>query len=238
MTTSVYMPPTNVSNYYLLPAVYFTLCSCWVFYSQLLVTKNNYGDIPHPRAKEKPHQDGRRGKIAFRIKLYTQQRRLEGSNIPCAHQDPETEKVLCLGVSWGGTSQHWTAVGAEALGAVDLQWPSWRRSPLTHHRATRTYTRLGKQTLQGHKQNPVCTRPRRKERWPYKRLTQTSCECPGVSCRGVGWRWPAEGRGHWVRQCLHGTFWRRSRLSSLPPPEFGLRSNNMEGTQPRPSTEN
>jgi len=27
-------------------------------------------------------------------------------------------------------------------------------------------------------------------------------------------------------------------LSSLPPPEFGLRSNNREGTQPHPSVEN
>ena len=26
-------------------------------------------------------------------------------------------------------------------------------------------------------------------------------------------------------------------LSSLPPPKFGLRSNNREGTQPGPSTE-
>ena len=35
--------------------------------------------------------------------------------------------------------------------------PSWRRSPLTHHRAARTYTGLGKQTLGEHKQNVVCT---------------------------------------------------------------------------------
>ena len=40
--------------------------------------------------------------------------------------------------------------------------PSWRRSPLTHHRAARTYTGLGKQTLAGHKQNLVCTRTQEK----------------------------------------------------------------------------
>ena len=91
-----------------------------MFYSQLLVTKSNYGDILRPRAKKKPHQDGRRGKTAFRIKLHTRQRRLEGSDISCAHQEPETETELCLGVSWGGASQQWTAVGAEALGAADL----------------------------------------------------------------------------------------------------------------------
>ena len=40
--------------------------------------------------------------------------------------------------------------------------PSWRRSSLTHHRAARTYTGLGKQTLGGHKQNLVCTRTQEK----------------------------------------------------------------------------
>ena len=37
---------------------------------------------------------------------------------------------------------------------------------------------------------------------------------------------------------MHGTFGRRWPLSVLPPPQFGLRSNNREGTQPHPSTEN
>ena len=40
--------------------------------------------------------------------------------------------------------------------------PSWRRSALTHHRAFRTYTGLGKQTLGRHKQNLVCTRTQEK----------------------------------------------------------------------------
>ena len=43
-----------------------------------------------PGANKKPQQDGRRGKITFRIKLHTHQRLLEGSNKLCAHQDPET----------------------------------------------------------------------------------------------------------------------------------------------------
>ena len=37
-------------------------------------------DTPHPRVKEKPQQDGRRGKIMFRINPHTRQRHLEGSN--------------------------------------------------------------------------------------------------------------------------------------------------------------
>ena len=36
-------------------------------------------DTPYPRAKEKPEQDGRKGKIMFRIKPHTCQRCSEGS---------------------------------------------------------------------------------------------------------------------------------------------------------------
>ena len=64
-----------------------------------------WGDILHPRAKEKPQQEGRRGEIEFRIKPHIHQRCLEGSNIPCVHQDPETETELCLDVFWGGRGQ-------------------------------------------------------------------------------------------------------------------------------------
>ena len=59
-------------------------------------------------------------------------------------------------------------------------------------------------------------------------------QCPGVSGRGLGQRWLLQGQGHWVQQYTHGTFWRTSSLSALPPQLFGLRSNNREGTQPCP----
>ena len=76
----------------------------------------------------------------------------------------ETEPELCLSVSCRGTGQQWSAAGA----GLWMQWtwvwhkPSWRRLPLTHHRATRTYTGLGKQTLGGHKQKLVYTRTQEK----------------------------------------------------------------------------
>ena len=50
-------------------------------------------DTPHPRAKEKPQQDSRKGKITFGLKPHNHQRHLEGSNKP-AHQDPETPQRL------------------------------------------------------------------------------------------------------------------------------------------------
>ena len=43
-------------------------------------------------------------------------------------------------------------------------------------------------------------------------------ECPGVSGEGVGQRWPATGAGALSAAVHHGTFWRRSPLSSLLPP--------------------
>ena len=39
---------------------------------------------------------------------------------PDPRDPPETVPELCLSVSYGGKGQPWTAVGAGALGAVDL----------------------------------------------------------------------------------------------------------------------
>ena len=72
-------------------------------------------------------------------------------------------KEELLSISCGGTGQQWTAAGAGALGAADMGMaPAWRRSPLTPHRAARTYTGLGKQTLGGHRQKLVGTRSQEK----------------------------------------------------------------------------
>ena len=61
-------------------------------------TKKN---TPHPRAKEKPKQDGRRGKITFRIKPHSHQRCSESSNKTlCTPGDPTDIKLdLALSVS-------------------------------------------------------------------------------------------------------------------------------------------
>ena len=65
-------------------------------------------DTPHPRAKENPQQDARRGAIMFKIKSQTRQRCLEGANTTLyapgpkkRNSDPpqETEPDLCLSVS-------------------------------------------------------------------------------------------------------------------------------------------
>ena len=47
---------------------------------------------------------------------------------------------------------------------------------------------------------------------------------------------PVGGQGHWIQQFWCKPFWRRSPLPPLPLPQFGLRPNYREGTQPHPST--
>ena len=56
-------------------------------------------DTSQPRAKEKPQQDGRRGKIACGIKPHTPQRCWESSNEPCT-SDPETPQRLSRSCFW------------------------------------------------------------------------------------------------------------------------------------------
>ena len=56
-------------------------------------------------------------KFEFRIKPCFHQRYSEGSNKPCAPQDPGTpETELCLSISCGGTGWQWSVTGTEALG--------------------------------------------------------------------------------------------------------------------------
>ena len=84
-------------------------------------------DTSHPKAKEKPQQDSRKGKIMFRIRLHTHQRCLEGSNKTlCAlgPRDPTRDWARpafeSLSVSWRGIGQPWPATERGALVSADL----------------------------------------------------------------------------------------------------------------------
>ena len=72
--------------------------------------------------------------------------------------------------------------------------PSWRRSPLTHHRAVGTYTGRGKQTLGRHKQNLVCTRTQEKGA-ATPQETDPDLLMSVQEGGGVGQQWPAAGLG-------------------------------------------
>ena len=93
---------------------------------------------PTSKAKEKPKQDGRRGKIAFRIKPLTHQRCSEGSNKTlCAPGDPtDTEPDMPLSV-WVSPEVVRVSSGLPKGQGLWVQqtwvWhkPSGRRLPLT-----------------------------------------------------------------------------------------------------------
>ena len=89
------------------------------------------------KGKEKPQQNGRRGEAAFRIKPHTCQRHSEGSNISCAHQDPEIPQRLrqnCVGMSPVEVQASSGLPQGQGLW-VPQTWVwhkhSWRRLPLT-----------------------------------------------------------------------------------------------------------
>ena len=92
---------------------------------------------PKSKGKGKPQQDGRKIDITFRIKPHTRQRCSEGSNIPCVHQDPETQQRLRQSYIWVSPEEVRVSNGllqGQGL-CVQQTWvwhkPSWRRSPLT-----------------------------------------------------------------------------------------------------------
>ena len=86
-------------------------------------------------------------------------------------------------------------------------------------RTTRTYTGLGKQILGGHKQNLVHTRTQEKgavtpqDTDPDMHMSVLESPMEAWVSGGL-----LQGQRHWVQQCVHGTFWRRSLLPSLTPP--------------------
>ena len=167
--------------------------------------------MPHPRAKEKPQQEGRKGEIAFRIKPHTQQRCLEGSNKTlCAPGDPtETELDLPLSV-WVSPEEVWVCSALPQGQGLWMQqtlvWhkPSWRRSPLTPPQSHQNLHRTA-ETESWRAQTKPCAHqdPGEESSDPRTDWPRLACECPGVSGRSRGL---LQGQRQCVQQCLHGTF--------------------------------
>ena len=63
------------------------------------------------KGKGEDQQDGRRGEIAFSIKLHTRQRCSESSNKPYVHQDPETPLRLRQSCVWVSAEEVWVSSG-------------------------------------------------------------------------------------------------------------------------------
>ena len=157
-------------------------------------------DTSCPRAKEKPQQDGRRGKILNRINPYTCQRHLEGSK----------KKNL---VSTRRPHRDWTRPGFEGLRfgsavACCRGRGSGCCSPrcgisllggghhYPDHRTARTYARLGNTDCRRAQTKPCANQELgEKSSDPTRKWPRLARECPGFSSRGVGQRWPAAGSG-------------------------------------------
>ena len=86
--------------------------------------------IPHVQGQRRPQQDGRRGKIMFRIKPYTRQRQSEDSN-PCVHQEiPQRVSQPCLWVSACLLWRHRSAVACHKGRGSGCSRPASGISPL------------------------------------------------------------------------------------------------------------
>ena len=78
---------------------------------------------------------------------------------------------------------------------------------------------MDRQTLEGHKQNLACTTTQEKGAVTPQ---ETDPDLPVRVQESLAEAWDGgsllQGLGHRMQQCLHGTFGRRSLLSSLPSP--------------------
>ena len=98
----------------------------------------NFEETPHIQGQRRsPSKMLGRGKISFRIKSHTQQRCLEGSNIPCMHQDRKTLQRLRQNCVWVSPVEVQVSSGLPQGQRLWVQqtwvWhkPSLRRSLLT-----------------------------------------------------------------------------------------------------------
>ena len=170
---------------------------------------NYWQEIAGSHQKKTPHIEGKRrsprktiGEAKSRLELNptpTRDAQRAQTNLVCTRtqRPPQRLSQNCVWVSPEEVQVSSGLMQGQGLW-VKQTWvwhkPSWTRSPLTHHRATKTYSGLGNRLLEGTNRT-LCTRIRRREQGPHKRLTQT---CTWVS-RSLWWR-----RGSVVSCCRVG----------------------------------
>ena len=130
---------------------------------------------------------------------------------PCAQQDPETAQKLSQNCVWVSPEEVWVSSGLPQGLWVQQTWVwhklSRRRSPLTPPQSRQNLHRTG-ETDPWRAQMKPCVHQGPGERssdptgeWP--RLALSVQESPVEAWVGSGL---VQARGHWVRQCMHGTF--------------------------------
>ena len=180
--------------------------NCWTIIDRktLELTKK---DTPHPKTKDKPQWDGRRGAITIKSNPITAgwvTHKLENTYTTEVHP---LERMFCphvglpnLGVrQWEYKFLENQTLKASGIGLQDLDRTGGNRDS----------------TLGGHTQSSVHTETQGKEQWPHRRLNQTYLlvlegllqRQDGGVC-GCGSPW---GQGHWQQK-----FW--EVLLSVSPP--------------------
>ena len=138
----------------------------------------------------------------FRIKPHSLQRRSEGSNKPCANQDPETPHRLRKNCVWVSPVEVWVSNGLLQRYGLWIQqtwvWHklSWRRLTLIPPKNHWNLHRTG-ETDTWRAQTKPCAHQDPGE-WssdPTRDWPRHTHECPGVSGRGECAWWPAAGSG-------------------------------------------
>ena len=176
-------------------------------------------DTPHPRAKEKYQKDGWRGEIKYTIKLQPTTDAQKAH-----HETSQRLSQTCHWVAFECLLQRYGLSMACRRGRVSVcSRPGCgisplRRSPITPPQSRQNLHRTG-ETDSCRAQTKLCANqdPGERSSDPTGDWPRLACECPGVSSGGVGQQWPAAGSG---ALCVaeYRTYWRRSPLSSLPPP--------------------
>ena len=210
---------------------------CWTTIDRRMVNPTKKKDTPHPRERRSP------SKMVGGVKSSLEWNPISGRTIW------ELTQTLCTRTrrphrDWARTvSEHlrWrsgSAVACRRGRGSGCSRPGYGISSLgggchkVHHRAARTYRRLRKQTLGGHKQNFVHSRTQEEGTVP----TETDPDLPVSVQESPAEVWVCsgllQGQGHQVWQCVHGTFWRRSPLSPSPPPWLGLSQTQGGNTAP------
>ena len=180
-------------------------------------------EISHIQGKRRSPRKMVRG---ARLRLETNPitfRDTQSSNTPGARQDPDTTQRLrqnCVSVS---PEEVWVSSGllwGQGLW-VQQTWVwhkhSWGRTPLTPTQSHQNLHRSG-ETDSWRAKTESCVHQDPGERssdptrdWPRLPVSVQESVVEAWVSGGLLLGW-----GYWVQQCLHGTFWSRLPLSSLP----------------------
>ena len=200
---------------------------CWTVIDRetLELTKK---DTPHPKTKEKPHWDSRRGTITIK------------SNPITAGWWLTNWRTLIP-----QKSTHWREGSEPHVRLPNLEVRQWEEEFLEDQTLKgsgiwlQDFDRTGgnrDSTLGGHTQSSVLIRTQGKEQWPHRRLNQTYLLVLEISCRGCGWLWLTVGTRTLAAEVLGSTPWHEPS-QSLPftPPKSLVGSSAGSSQAKRPT---